>query len=444
MNNSKLLVSIEKSILGSFLYDPLLIEEYIGVVTPKDFYLIAHQHIFKTMINLYNENIPIDEDFLRKRISKNDVPDNIFIEILSTTPITNIAAYIDEVLESSKKRKLLNLVIDVRKNIHEDNIKSDDILNIITNSINEMELNIEKNETSTELVESFKKKIEDTALKGNIIEGQISGLKELDKKIGAFEDGDLIIIAARPSMGKTSIISTITDSILNANSGVLIESLEMPSIKIMQRLISSHSGESLVNLKKGLIQDIKIFNQTTKFYSTDNLVIHDKSYPTINQLQSRIKNVLRKNSNIKNIFVDHTGKILLDGKTREDIEIGKITSMLKKIARDFNIRVFLLQQLNRSVESRDDKRPMLSDLKNSGNIEEDADIVLGLYRDSYYKVNKKKDSNESIKKEKDIEKAEILILKNRDGEIGTAHVAFEPKCARFINQTTDMYQKVLI
>lgn len=118
------------------------------------------------------------------------------------------------------------------------------------------------------------------------------------------------------------------------------------------------------------------------------------------------------------------------GKTREDIEIGQISSMLKKIARDYNIRVFLLQQLNRGLESRDNKRPILSDLKNSGNIEEDADIVLGLYRDSYYKKDKKKESlynpNQTT-----VEDAEIIVLKNRDGSVGTAHVSFEGRYARF-------------
>lgn len=150
------------------------------------------------------------------------------------------------------------------------------------------------------------------------------------------------------------------------------------------------------------------------------------------ELQNRIKTVLRKNPNIKNVFVDHTGKIQLLGKTREDIEIGQISAMLKKIARDYNIRVFLLQQLNRSLESRDNKRPILSDLKNSGNIEEDADIVLGLYRDSYYKKDKKKDFNEFNLNS--IEDAEIIVLKNRDGRLGTAKVSFESKCTRFIDK----------
>jgi replicative DNA helicase len=149
-------------------------------------------------------------------------------------------------------------------------------------------------------------------------------------------------------------------------------------------------------------------------------------------LQTKIKKVLRKNKNIKNIFIDHTGKIKLPGKTREDIEIGYITNVLKKIAREHKIRIFLLQQLNRTLESRDDKRPILSDLKNSGNIEEDADIVLGLYRESYYKSSKSKE------KEKDETKAEIIVLKNRNGKLGTANVYFKMSRSCFKNNNTKL------
>ena len=205
----------------------------------------------------------------------------------------------------------------------------------------------------------------------------------------------------------------------------------MPRKKILSRLIAAKSGEGLGDLKKGLVKNLEKFNEAIEFFENTDLIIEDKAYPTAFELQNRIKATLRKNPNIKNIFVDHTGKILLAGKTREDIEIGHISAMLKKIARDYNIRVFLLQQLNRSLESRENKRPMLSDLKNSGNIEEDADIVLGLYRDSYYKKDKEKASMFS---QTPIEDAEVIVLKNRDGRVGRAKVSFEGKCARFINR----------
>jgi len=268
--------------------------------------------------------------------------------------------------------------------------------------------------------------------------GQNTGLTNLDNLLEGIEDGDLIIIASRPSMGKTSFISSLCIQMLQDNNGVLIESLEMSGEKIMRRLVASKSGEDLSDMKKGVIKNINKFNEAISYFSTDKLIVHDETYISLYQLESKIKRVLRKNNDIKNVFIDHTGKIKLDGKTREDIEIGYITNSLKKIARDFNVRVFLLQQLNRSVESRDNKRPTLSDLKNSGNIEEDADIVLGLYRDSYYKS---KDDDALI--EKDIEPAEIIILKNRDGKLGTAKVWFEKKSASFKNRSFSNAKEII-
>lgn len=281
---------------------------------------------------------------------------------------------------------------------------------------------------SGDLIDKIKQQMEDVN-SGKSTEKFHSGLENLDKILDGIEDGELVVIAARPSMGKTSLISSITNESLKKNNGVLIESLEMSADKIMRRLLSTKSGENLSDLKNGLVKKPTSFKEATEFLNTDNLIIHDESYPTLYQLQAKIKKALRKNPNIKNILVDHTGKIKLAGKTREDIEIGYITNSLKKIARDYNIRVFLLQQLNRGVESRENKRPLLSDLKNSGNIEEDADIVLGLYRDSYYKSQ----DNETY--EKDLEEAEIIILKNRDGALGTAKVWFERKTSSFRNKT---------
>ena len=422
------IVNIERAILSSIFFDPYLIEEIQVIIKEKDFYLQAHQKIFKIILDLYKENLPIDEEFVRIRLNKQQEYMKTLVDILSANAITNCLAYVIEIKEASKKRQINNLATKIKTLFIDVNNTSDDLLNIINKEIELLEQNTtDKILTSKEIVHEVKLDM-NKALENSNRLGQISGLKALDEIIGSFEDGDLIIIAARPSMGKTSLISSIVNQTLEDGNAVLIESLEMPAKKIMVRLIASRSSESLSDLKKGYIKNIEKFNEATNFFACENLILHDKTYPTLIELQSRIKKAIRDNPKIKNIFIDHTGKIQLEGKTREDIEIGYITGMLKKIARDFNIRVFLLQQLNRSVENRDNKRPMLSDLKNSGNIEEDADVVLGLYRDSYYK------SKEKATYENNIENAEIIVLKNRDGETRTAKVAFEGRCARFIDR----------
>jgi len=425
-------LSIEKVVLSSIIFSPDEIYYVSELLEVEDFYLPAHQEIYKIMLELHKEDLPIDEDFIRKRANRKNINDNMLIEILSANPITNVEAYCIEIKEDSKIRKIQELSKKISKYINT-NTKSDDILYFLQKDIEVIEnQNINKAISTKDLISEVLKDMENAAKNGSKIIGQLSGLDALDNIIGAFEDGDLIVIAARPSMGKTSIISALVTQSIKDKKGVLIESLEMPAKKIMMRLISSKSEESLSDLKKGLIRNRETFTKSMEFFASSDLIIHDKSYPTLTELQNRIKTVLRKNPNIKNVFVDHTGKIQLLGKTREDIEIGHISSMLKKIARDYNIRVFLLQQLNRSLESRDNKRPLLSDLKNSGNIEEDADIVLGLYRDKYYKKGKKTETSYEINKE--VEEAEIIILKNRDGRVGTAYVSFEGRCARFMNK----------
>ena len=422
-------LSIERLILSSIIFDYEQIFEISLILKKEDFYLKAHQDIYAVMLNLQEEGLPIDEEFIRNRVPKDNFNENILIDIISSKPITEPQAYALELKESSKLRKLDQLSKNIIFNISSEKNSQDIISNIQINIENIENETLQKAPSIKDTIQEIKADMKKASENGAKILGQSSGLDALDNIIGAFEDGDLIIIAARPSMGKTSIISAIATQALKEKNGVLIESLEMPRKKIVSRLIASMSGESLTDLKKGLVREINKFDEAVDFFENSDLIIHDKAYPTVLELQNRIKATLRRNPNIKNIFVDHTGKIELLGKTREDIEIGHISSMLKKIARDYNIRVFLLQQLNRSLESRENKRPMLSDLKNSGNIEEDADIVLGLYRDSYYKKDKP-----SMYDKDSIEDAEILVLKNRDGRVGVAKVSFEGKCARFINK----------
>lgn len=428
------ILNIERLILSSIIFDYEQIFEISLILKKDDFYLKAHQDIYEVMLNLHEEGLPIDEEFIKNRVPKDNFNENILIDIVSSKPITEPQAYAFELKESSKLRKLDQLSKNIIFNISNEKNSQDIISNIQINIENIENETLQRTPSIKDTIKEIKADMKKASENGAKILGQSSGLDALDNILGAFEDGDLIVIAARPSMGKTSIISRIATQALKEKNGVLIESLEMPRKKIVSRLIASMSGESLTDLKKGLVKDINKFNQAIDFFENSDLIIHDKAYPTVLELQNRIKATLRRNPNIKNIFVDHTGKIQLLGKTREDIEIGHISAMLKKIARDYGIRVFLLQQLNRSLESRENKRPMLSDLKNSGNIEEDADIVLGLYRDSYYKKEKDKPSmfNNGA-----IEDAEILVLKNRDGRVGVAKVSFEGKSARFINKVAN-------
>jgi len=429
---------IENSILSSFLFDYTIFEEYQSILSPEDFYLPKHQYFYKILQELYKDNYPFDETFIFKKANSTIISEKDIIEILSASPIVNAGHYIKEIKESSKKRKLNELSINIKKQVLDENLETDFILSDILTYIENIEtIDVDTYEHKAKnLIKEVKQDIINANNKKEIFKYN-TGINNLDKLLGGIDDGELIIIAARPSMGKTSLISNICIETIKNGFGVLIESLEMDANKIMKRLISAKSGEYLSDIKNGTIQDQIKFNDTIDFFNTEELLINDESYISLYQLQTKIKRALRKNPNIKNIFIDHTGKIKLSGQTREDIEIGYITNTLKKIAREHKIRVFLLQQLNRSLESRDDKRPILSDLKNSGNIEEDADIVLGLYRDSYYKSKEKK------YEEAEIEKAEIIILKNRNGKLGTAQVWFEKPTSSFKNKKLDIISDII-
>lgn len=421
------ILTLEKTVLVSLIDNYELIDSVIDYLNFDDFYDIGHQEVYKAILHLFHSDMPIDETFIRKFADTKKLTESNLISILAVTPILKIEHYAREIKELSKKRKLDHLANVIKKETQTENTLSEDIIFQIQTNIDHIDdVNRDVHEhKSMDLIEKIKFDMENKDNKDKEVFN--TGLTKLDGLLEGIDDGELVIIAARPSMGKTSLISTICIETLKQGRGVLIESLEMDATKIMRRLLSTKSEEYLSDIKKGVVRSPKKFQEAVEFFSTENLVIHDESYINLYQLQSKIKRVLRKNPNIKNVFIDHTGKIKLEGKTREDIEIGYITNTLKKIAREHNIRIFLLQQLNRSVESRDNKRPTLSDLKNSGNIEEDADIVLGLYRDSYYKT---KDKDEQ---EKDLEESEIIILKNRDGRLGTAKVYFERKTSSFRN-----------
>lgn len=424
--------SIEKAVLSSFLFDNTEFFEYGHTINTNDFVLPYSQEIFQTMQYLHEHDMPLEETFILKYANKEKLREQDLISVMAVNAISNVHSYIELLKQESSKRKLLQLSIQMHKDLSSDsNMSIEDVKSNIVHYIDNLDnVNIDKYEhKSSDLVSLVQKQMENAQNK-DLIQKYYTGLKALDNILDGIDDGDLIVIAGRPSMGKTSLIASICIESLQNNNGVLIESLEMPADKIMKRLLAVKSEENLKDIKNGLVKNLSNFKNASEFFSKGDLIIHDETYPTLYQLQAKIKRTLRKNPNIKNVFIDHTGKIQLDGKTREDIEIGKITNTLKKIARDYGIRVFLLQQLNRGVENRENKRPTLSDIKNSGNVEEDADVVLGLYRSSYYK------SKENETYENNLEESEIIVLKNRDGALGTAKVWFERKITAFKNKTT--------
>lgn len=427
--NSPYNLNIERSVLASYFFEPDNLET--SSLKPDDFYFPAHQKIFKSMQELLKEEMPIDEEFIRKRVNKDEVSDEVLIDILSSNPITKVQSYESEIIEDSKKRAILSLRNTIGK-LNEDNTSSSDSIDTIQKELNIIDGEDTSLRDTSQIVDSYNKQFNIASQnKGPI--GLKTSITRLNNTIGAFAPGDLVVIGARPSMGKTSLGINFSNDFLNNDDGVLFDSLEMPGEKIIQRFIASRNQESLSDLKKGLVKDYNKYHEALKYLSTNkNFILHDISNLTFQQLIKKAKKILRNqkrnNQNIKAWIIDHAGYIKTNPMTRRQ-ELSDGTKELKKVAKEFGIVVFLLSQLNREVQNRKSFRPILSDLKESGNLEEDADIVIFPHRDSYYK---RTDRNQT---EEPINKAELIIPKNRDGVTGIVPCSFNGPTNTFSSES---------
>jgi len=428
-NNNIYNIGIEKAVLSSIFFDCIIIEDISTVLKPSDFYLPAHSKVYEAMLSLFDEDLPIDESFVQKRVSSKEVDDSVLIEILSANSITNPIAYALEIKEAATKRELLQVSTQIKKLIIEDETNANDALEHTQIALNYISNNALASglKTTNEIVDSFHNKFmiasetkENTGVK--------TGIKRLDNLIGNLEAGKLFIVGARPSMGKTALATTITKNVLESGHGVLFDSLEMGSDDLMERLIANYTDDDTRDLKKGMCKNLDKYNKALHFYKNNNLVLHDMSYPTVRQLRAKASKIFRTNPKIKLWIIDHLRYIKTAIKDRH-LEVGNITKELKEIGKKHGVTVMLLAQLNRDVQqkTRNDHRPNLSDLRDSGSIEEDADIVIFPHRPSYYT------RTDPAMPEKPVNDAELIVAKNRDGLTGVAKCKFNGPSTKFIN-----------
>ena len=417
-------VDIERGILSAIIYDGCKIDLLKGVLYPESFYMPFHQNVFKAMVELDSRDMPIDEVFLKDELVKmNQFDEEMFFELLATAPIETIEEYAEALLSLSQKRELLHLSNQIKTILNDD---SEDIISKISKDLEEIASKTAKsNEKSINFyIQKMEEQIQKAKEFGGIV-GYKSGIHTLDTLIGAFAPGDLVIIAARPSMGKTSFATTLIEHNLKLGHGVLFDSLEMPGEKIMQRLIASYSGNTLNDIKRGALSNYSAYKEAVEFYKNSELVLHDESYLTIHKLKAKAFKVIREKKNIKFWIIDHLRYIKKPGQNIAN-EISEITKEFKKIAKEHGIVVVLLSQLNRENEKSANKKPTLAGIRESGAVEEDADIVIGLHRESYYKRNE-------TQTEPPVNEAELIVLKNRDGQAGVAKCFFNGPLARFQN-----------
>ncbi len=429
--------AIETSVLSAIMFDESAIDDVMYTLTPNDFYLPVHAKVFAIMLDLVEKELPLDEGFIIPELKKTEkYAEEAVITIMSANPISALKSYVDKLREYTQKRTLFNLSISIRKKLTED-MDTTELLSTVTDEMDLLQAGMVSKSNSRNMEEIIDE-IEDDMEKartGEKIPYFKTGYVNFDSYVGGFVENGLTVIAARPSMGKSSFTSGPIVSAIERGEGAVLYSMEVADKNALLRLISFRSGEHLSALKVGMLNNITRYKETKDFFTGANSLfsIVDRSGMSRKDLELDIIKRLKANPNISTIMIDHLLQMYIDDKKHAPTELGNITKMLKRISQNYKVTIVLLSQLNRSVESRDNKRPMMADLQGSGSIEQDADMIVFLYRPEYYKEKDWDSEKDGEYTRPDIEHAEAIIGKNRDGPTGSVELGFKSKIASFVN-----------
>jgi replicative DNA helicase len=429
----------EKIILSSLLISSEAIEITLRSVNVKTFYFKNHQTLYKAIIEMYSNKTPIDLITLNSYLQDNGQLEEIggvevLIELINYVPnLVYLEDYINLIRDKFLRRTLIKLGYELINSAYITNISLESILFNLESDIFNLtnEIKQQKLISSAELLSQVFLELKQKALKPSL-SGISSGFFDLDSFTQGFQKSDLIIIAARPSMGKTALALNISSNVIkNLNLPVLFFSLEMSKEQLIYRLLTNETNITNFRLKTGNIykDDWMKLNTTIKYLSGLPLFIDDTPNPSINDIKTKIKKIIFEQNQIGLVIIDYlqlmqNTKFKTENRTQE---LSQITRSLKTLAREFNVPIIALSQLSRSVESRLNKRPILSDLRESGSIEQDADLVLMLYRESYYNLTKLDDEINLP------DQVELIIAKQRNGPVGTVDLQFDSKQTKFLN-----------
>ena len=431
-------VESEQSILGSILLDKDAIITVAETITPTDFYKDAHRIIYESMMALNNKNEPIDmvtlTDELRKRGYLDDIGGVTYLTSLSTiVPTTsNVKYYAEIVKEKSVLRQLIKASNDIINLGYGSGENAEDVLDFAEKKI----FDISQERTSddfkpiNQVLMDMYDMIESTYSNKSDVTGVTTGFKDLNKKINGLQRTDLILVAARPAMGKTAFaLNLVQNAAIKGNASVAVFSLEMSKEQLAQRMIAAQSNVELKKMKTGTLNDAdwpRIISAMAVM-SDAKIFIDDTPGIKINELRSKCRK-LKMEQGLDLVMIDYIQLMESDSKNESrQQEISKISRSLKILAKELDCPVVALSQLSRAPEQRADHRPVLSDLRESGAIEQDADIVMFLYRDEYYHSDSEK---------KDL--AEIIIAKNRHGETGSVELVWMGSIQRFGDKVKDL------
>lgn len=428
----------EQSVLGAIILDKDAMITVSETINPEDFYKKAHEIIYEAMLKLNNESEPIDiitvSDELKKQGYLEDVGGINYLSHLPTiVPTTsNVGYYANIVKKKSILRKLIKASNDIIALGYDQSKNVEEVIESAEKKIFEIsqEKDTEEFFSIDSVLKSNYRKLEDLFINKSDVVGINTGFDDLNRKINGLQKTDLLLVAARPAMGKTAFsLNLIQNAALKDNVSVAVFSLEMSKDQLVQRMLSAQSNVELKKLKTGNLNenDWPRIIDGMAVLSELNIHIDDTPGIKISELRSKCRK-LKMEKGLDVVLIDYLQ--LMDGEGKNESrqqEISKISRSLKIIAKELDCCVVALSQLSRGPEQRSDKRPILSDLRESGAIEQDADIVMFLYRDEYYNLDSDK---------KNI--GEVIISKNRHGETGTVELVWLGEIQKFGNKARNI------
>ena len=427
-------VEAEQSVLGSILLDKEAMISVSETLVPEDFYKEAHKVIYESMLKLYNSQSEIDlitlTDELRDQGYLDDIGGIAYITSLSTVvPTTsNIKYYVNIVKEKSISRQLISAANDIINLGYDGSAKVEYVLENAEKKIFDISQERATNDFQpiNQVISEALSMLEKLYEEKNDVTGLTTGFRDLNKKINGLQRSDLLLIAARPAMGKTAFaLNLVQNAALKGDASVAVFSLEMSKEQLVQRMIASQSTVELKKIKTGTLADNDWPRITDGMAILSGAKIHIDDTPgiKISELRSKCRK-LKIEKGLDLVLIDYLQ--LMEGEGHNESrqqEIAKISRSLKILAKDLDCPVVALSQLSRAPEQRADHRPMLSDLRESGSIEQDADIVMFLYRDEYYNPDTER---------KNI--GEVIVAKNRHGETGTVELVWFGEIQKFADK----------
>ncbi|MEW6746495.1 MAG: replicative DNA helicase [Planctomycetota bacterium] len=431
-------VEAEMSTLGSILLEPECMNVVAQELTADDFYQTANKQIFRALLELYDRNSVLDVVVLKDELERRGLLAEVggpeyLLQLAEAVPsAANVEHYARIVRERSVSRSLIQTSTEILRSAYTNDL---DVATLLEEAEQKIFSLAHGRRTADggdfrEILQQAVARIESLHNRGDAIIGLSSGFADLDDRLSGMQPSQLIIIAGRPSMGKTSLALNIADHVAMSGTSVLIFSLEVATIQVAQNLLCSHARVDAQKVRRGQLDEDGWGNLIRAADELSKAPVFIDDSPGLSVLQLRAKaRRLRAMHRVGLVIVDYMQLVTAPSAENRQQEISQISMGLKRMARELDVPVVALSQLNRVVDSREDHRPRMSDLRESGSIEQDADVVAFLYRPEYYDADRADLRGQ----------AELIIAKQRNGPTGTVPLTFMPQCMRFASYSPEEY-----